>query len=43
MITTGGKSRRRMAPGQGPGLYRGGKETHKSLAKTTARERKGPK
>ena len=32
-----------MAPGQGPGLYRGGKETYRSPAKTTARERKGPK
>jgi hypothetical protein len=32
-----------MAPGQGPGLYKGGKETCKSLAKTTVKERKGPK
>ena len=32
-----------MAPGQGLGLYRGGKETRKSLAKTIAKERKGPK
>jgi hypothetical protein len=32
-----------MAPGQGPGLYRGGKETRKSPAKTTVREKKRPK
>ncbi len=32
-----------MVPGQGLGLYRGGKETRKSLVKTIARERKGPK
>ena len=32
-----------MALGQGPGLYREGKETRRSPAKTTARERKGPK
>jgi hypothetical protein len=30
-------------PGQGPGLYRGGKETHKSPAKTTVKEKKGLK
>jgi hypothetical protein len=32
-----------MAPGQGPGLYRGEKETCKSPAKTIVKERKGPK
>jgi hypothetical protein len=32
-----------MALGQGPGLYKRGKEMRKSLAKTTVRERKGPK
>ena len=32
-----------MAQGQGPGLYRGGKEIYKSPVKTTARERKGLK
>ena len=30
-----------MAPGQGPGTYRGGKETRKSPAKATARKRAG--
>jgi hypothetical protein len=32
-----------MVPGQGPGLYRGGKEIYKSPAKTTVREKKGLK
>ena len=32
-----------MALGQGLGLYRGGKETRKSLVKTIVREKKGPK
>ena len=32
-----------MALGQGPGLYKGGKETHKSPVKTTVREKKGLK
>ncbi len=32
-----------MALSQGPGLYRGGKETHKSLVKTTVKKRKGLK
>ena len=32
-----------MALGQGPGLYKGGKEIYKSLAKTTVRKKKGPK
>ena len=30
-----------MALGQGPGIYRGGKETGKSLVKATVRKRAG--
>ena len=36
----GGESRRRIVPYQGPGLYRGGRETRKRPAKITARKRK---
>src|SRR6266576_3577725 len=32
-----------MAPGQGPGLYRGGKETRKYTARLIVRKRTGPK
>ena len=37
---TGKESRRRIVLLQGPGLYRGGRETYKRLTKTTVRERK---
>jgi hypothetical protein len=39
---TGGKSRKKIVLGQGPGLYRG-KEMYKNLVKTTVKKRKGPK
>ena len=37
------KSRRRMVLLQGPGLYRGGRETCKMPARTIVKERKEPK